>query len=79
MILRRQDAQALGLSKYFTGKACANGHRAERYTSSGQCVECAKSAARITHNRTWRLVLKVDNDQKRAILSFIKSLGIDPQ
>lgn len=26
--------------KFFTGKPCRNGHVAERYTSTGGCVEC---------------------------------------
>lgn len=29
-------------STYFTGTACSKGHYAERYTSNGVCLECAK-------------------------------------
>ena len=36
----RQEAQRLGLPRYFTGKSCRGGHRAERYANSGHCVEC---------------------------------------
>lgn len=30
------------MGKYFTGKPCPKGHVADRYTSSKQCVVCAK-------------------------------------
>jgi hypothetical protein len=30
------------MAKYFTGKPCKRGHVAERYSSSGVCVECAR-------------------------------------
>lgn len=39
-IISRKQAQIDGLSKYFTGKLCVNGHIAERYTASGTCQEC---------------------------------------
>jgi hypothetical protein len=38
-ILRREDALALGLKRYFTGKPCRNGHIAER-SVRGMCLEC---------------------------------------
>jgi hypothetical protein len=40
MIVRRADALARGLSKYFTGKACKQGHIADRYIN-GHCVVCS--------------------------------------
>ncbi len=56
----RKTAAAAGLTTYRTWKHCKNGHLAERYTSSGACVECLKGAAqdlkiktrdaRIAHN-----------------------------
>lgn len=41
----RQQALASGLLRYFTGKPCPHGHVAERYVSTMQCVECARSYA----------------------------------
>jgi hypothetical protein len=38
-ILRREEALALGLKRYFTGKPCRNGHIAER-SVRGMCLEC---------------------------------------
>src|SRR5690242_13474503 len=36
----RVQALAAGLTRYFTGEPCKNGHVCERLTSSGMCVEC---------------------------------------
>src|SRR5882672_9748514 len=38
-IMKRREAKALGLTRYFTGKPCKHGHGSERFVS-GQCVEC---------------------------------------
>lgn len=40
LITTRQDAQRLGIKRFFTGVQCQRGHAAERYTSTGGCVEC---------------------------------------
>lgn len=40
-IISRKQAKALGLTRYFTGKACRHGHVAERYARNGECAECA--------------------------------------
>lgn len=34
------EAKALGLSMYFTGKSCLNGHTTSRYASSKECFYC---------------------------------------
>lgn len=36
----RVIAMRAGLSHYYTGKPCLNGHLSDRHTTSGQCVEC---------------------------------------
>ena len=36
----RQVARLTGLTTYFTGKPCSNGHIAPRYTSTGSCTHC---------------------------------------
>ena len=38
-ILSREEAKALGLERYFTGKPCRNGHIADR-SVRGVCLEC---------------------------------------
>lgn len=40
VIISRDDAYRAGKTRYFTGKPCKNGHLAQRYTSTGGCVEC---------------------------------------
>jgi 5-methylcytosine-specific restriction endonuclease McrA len=41
-IISRQEAKALGLLRYFTGKPCKRGHIAERYTKRKVCFACQK-------------------------------------
>lgn len=48
-ILSRQEAKALGLKRYFTGKACIKGHVAERFTANQTCLVCVGMQA-----RAWR-------------------------
>jgi hypothetical protein len=38
----KSEAKAAGHKTFFTGRPCAAGHRAERYTSTGACVVCNK-------------------------------------
>lgn len=38
--MERHEAKMLGLTKYNTGRTCMNGHGADRYTSTGNCVAC---------------------------------------
>lgn len=49
----REDARALGRSRYFTGKPCFQGHLAERLVSNGCCLECGRIRLII-----WRAVNK---------------------
>lgn len=41
--MKRSEAKVLGLQTYSGGKACCRGHHGERYTTTGQCIECVKS------------------------------------
>ena len=42
-IISAREAFEAGLTRYFTGKACKNGHVAERILSNGSCAECMKA------------------------------------
>ena len=44
--MKLSEAIAAGLDRYNTGKPCKWGHTEGRYTSTGQCVQCARQAAR---------------------------------
>lgn len=45
----RAEAKARGLLHYSTGNPCKRGHVAERFTSTGDCVECKKA-----HREAWK-------------------------
>lgn len=56
IITTRREAKLVGMSKYFTGKPCKNGHVAERYVQSGTCSECINgsvSSARLGKSETF--------------------------
>lgn len=48
MIITRQQAKEQNAPRYFTGKACAKGHVAQRYTANKTCCECANATANKT-------------------------------
>lgn len=39
-IVERAAARAASQHRYYTGRACAKGHVADRYTQTGACVQC---------------------------------------
>lgn len=43
--ISRPDAKVKGLKRYFNGVECPNGHIAERYVSTWQCVACIAQQA----------------------------------
>jgi hypothetical protein len=43
-IISRAEAKALGLTHYYTGKPCRNGHIEKRQTQNGTCKECQHTA-----------------------------------
>jgi len=52
----RAQAKAAGHLRYFTGKACKQGHIAARNTNSGKCIECVfpSSKKHREYNAAWR-------------------------
>lgn len=52
-------ARALGLTRYFTGETCSNGHVAWRRTSDRKCMGC-----RSEHKRRQRAKDRVKPDRK---------------
>lgn len=38
----RQEAKSKGLTRYFTGKQCKNGHFDQRLVSNGRCAQCLR-------------------------------------
>lgn len=46
MYTNRNAAALAGAKTFYTGRVCRRGHKADRYTSTGQCVECMKYGSR---------------------------------
>src|SRR5215472_2579692 len=44
-IISRHEAKAQGLTRYFSGETCPQGHIAERFVTSYACVECTIARA----------------------------------
>ena len=63
-IVSRRQALAEGLSRYFTGRCCRNGHLDERSAKDRKCYSCIRERNRVTyerdpearraHTRAWR-------------------------
>ncbi len=49
--MKRVEAARLGLSRYNTGKPCMRGHQSDRYTATGQCVECQRLYIKNYNNK----------------------------
>ncbi|MEW9806458.1 hypothetical protein [Mesorhizobium marinum] len=46
IVLDRKEAAKRGLSRFYTGQLCREGHRAERFVGNRQCVVCNARQAR---------------------------------
>lgn len=55
--LIKLDAEEVGENVYNTGKACIRGHMADRYVSSGICVDCSKHYSKV-HNKRRSNIIK---------------------
>lgn len=45
-LITREQARERGLTRFYTGTPCINGHDSERRVSSGTCIRCIKLATR---------------------------------
>jgi hypothetical protein len=64
--IRRIDAIAAGLKKYFTEKPCKKGHVVERYTTNGKCVECQAEYSKTEKVKANLAKYKQGNKKKQA-------------
>jgi hypothetical protein len=55
-IVTRKEAQALGLTRYFSGNPCKQGHLAERATANGSCLACCREKSPVRHAQ-WKASL----------------------
>lgn len=51
--ISREEAARQGLKRFFDGSACKRGHTAQRFVSSGGCIECTNF-----HNKRSRRKIK---------------------
>lgn len=81
-MISRQEAKSNGLTRYFTGKPCKNGHVAERCTSNKHCIKCINDRRRdwkranrdkvSSQNRAWyianreKVLNKIMSEQVKA-------------
>lgn len=65
-LLTRSQALTKGLSRYFTGKPCKNGHVAERKVANHTCVECAREVDRLRreNSKDWVAYIKQKSKAK---------------
>lgn len=67
--MTREEARALGLSRYNTGYPCERGHLSDRRTSSAHCLECRRTTCRTpeykAQRRVWRNKLPAKTLEKR--------------
>lgn len=49
-VISRRAAFTAGLKRYFTGEPCRKGHIAERYVSTGGCLDCASAGFKFRQN-----------------------------
>ena len=49
--ISQEQAQEKNLKRFYNGVPCRHGHVGERYTSDGNCVECARISGLISYHR----------------------------
>lgn len=75
-VITREEAKARGLSRYYTGKTCANGHCVERRTCDGKCVGC-HDARKARYETKLRSAAKDQrHDSGKFFFREAKSLGL---
>ena len=72
-IIGRDEARALGLKRFFTGKPCRRGHVAERGVSNLECMECSRG-----RSREWRAA-NLKKSRERARERARKYRAADPE
>lgn len=66
--VRRVEAIAAGMQRYFTGKPCKEGHLAERYTANAHCVVCQAERATTEQEKEARTAYRKSNKSRQSEL-----------
>lgn len=64
----RSNAKALGIPRYFTGKACKHGHVSARTTTTGHCVQCRKDGEAEAYQKR-----KLNPERAEYMREYLKS------
>lgn len=67
----RSIAKSMGLSTFFTGKPCKNGHISKRYTSNGACTACLSKNSKA-HELEPQAIIEDTEKQIAAIMQQIE-------
>lgn len=69
-IVTRSEAFQKNVKRYFTNRLCRRGHLAQRFTSSGACVECVKKPTGLFI----RISVEVHQDDRLALELFVTEM-----
>lgn len=72
--MKRRDAKSAGLIRYFTGKACPQGHIAERFVSNYGCIACLYASNKTEKGKIRLRVSGRKVDRKRRFTEKYKAL-----
>jgi predicted nucleic acid-binding Zn ribbon protein len=72
-LITKQDAHALGLTRYCTGRPCSRGHIGDRLTNGGACVPC------MSENKKARAKTRAYKDQRNAQLIAKRAAANPPK
>ena len=84
-LISRKEAKSLGLSRYYTGKPCKNGHLSPQYVN-GNCVACDCSVERQAtqrqhkrnrHKADWRREILAKAKQRAKIKKIPFAISLD--
>ena len=80
-IIKRNDAHAAGLRRFYTGKPCKYGHSAERFVTTGGCVACnaqrSKAFAIASNNAQGKFVYPLKHpDDHAAAWAYCQALDL---
>lgn len=74
-IVMRAEAIKLGLSHYFTGKPCKNGHISERNTYGRGCMKCNKDKVEAYNKKNAEIISKKRKLRYKNNIDHFRAIG----
>lgn len=75
--MERKEAMERGLYKFETGRPCANGHIAHRYTQSGSCSRCINNGMPLDYNKERAAVTELLSATTSLIKIYVTKETVD--